>query len=146
MIPCWCIDENQRDVIAEAFAVGAFMAIATRDMTGLLSDVPDLAAQIGGIIAVLIAAGDLIDALAQEVFELMPNHRLVPVIMHTTGQGRGQTQAPVGFPNQHHATVAGDLTAIETTPNGLAMKESKAELLKTLCHAGEPRRNAFYVV
>lgn len=46
MIPCWCIDENQRDVVAEAFAVGAFMAIATRDMTGLLSDVPELAAQV----------------------------------------------------------------------------------------------------
>ncbi len=45
-IPCWCIDENQRDVIAEAFAVGAFFAIATRDMTGLLSQAPELAAQV----------------------------------------------------------------------------------------------------
>jgi hypothetical protein len=46
MIPAWCIDENQRDVIAEAFALGSFLAIATRDMTGLLSDAPELAAQI----------------------------------------------------------------------------------------------------
>jgi hypothetical protein len=46
MIPCWCIDENQRDVLAIAFAMGSFLAIATRDMTGRLSDVPDLAAQI----------------------------------------------------------------------------------------------------
>ncbi|MBI4028652.1 MAG: hypothetical protein HY360_26980 [Verrucomicrobia bacterium] len=46
MIPCWCIDENQRDVIAEAFATGSFMAIATRDMTGMLSDATELAAQI----------------------------------------------------------------------------------------------------
>ncbi len=46
MIPCWCVDENQREMVAEAFAVGAFMAIATRDMAGLLSDAPDLAAQI----------------------------------------------------------------------------------------------------
>jgi hypothetical protein len=45
-IPCWCIDENQRDVIAEAFAIGAFFAIATRDMTGLLSQAPELAAQV----------------------------------------------------------------------------------------------------
>ena len=46
MIPAWCIDENQRDVVAEAFALGCFLAIATRDMTGYLSDAPELAAQI----------------------------------------------------------------------------------------------------
>jgi hypothetical protein len=46
MIPCWCIDENQRDVVSDAFATGSFMAVATRDMTGLLSDAPDLAAHV----------------------------------------------------------------------------------------------------
>jgi hypothetical protein len=46
MIPTWCIDENQRDVIADAFATGCFMAIATRDMTGRLSDAPALAAHV----------------------------------------------------------------------------------------------------
>ena len=46
MIPCWCVDENQRDAIADGFAAGSFLAIATRDMTGLLSDVPELAAQV----------------------------------------------------------------------------------------------------
>jgi len=46
MIPCWCIDENQRDAIADAFATGSFLAVATRDMTGLLSDDPELAAQV----------------------------------------------------------------------------------------------------
>jgi len=47
MIPCWCIDENQRDVIGQAFAVGSFLAIGTRDMTGYLSDDSELAAQVG---------------------------------------------------------------------------------------------------
>lgn len=46
MIACWCIDENNRDVLAEAFAAGSFLAIATRDMTGMLSDVPELAAHV----------------------------------------------------------------------------------------------------
>ncbi|MDD5704639.1 MAG: hypothetical protein PHR35_01850 [Kiritimatiellae bacterium] len=46
MLPVWCIDENQFDVIAEAFAMGAFFAVATRDMTGRLSDVPALAHQV----------------------------------------------------------------------------------------------------
>lgn len=46
MVACWCIDENQREAVAEAFAVGSFLAIATRDMTGRLSDAPDLAAQV----------------------------------------------------------------------------------------------------
>jgi hypothetical protein len=46
LIPVWCIDENQRDVLAEAFALGSFLAVATRDMTGRLSDAPELAAQI----------------------------------------------------------------------------------------------------
>jgi len=46
MIPCWPIDENQRDVLANAFAVGSFLALATRDMTGVLSDAPAIAAQV----------------------------------------------------------------------------------------------------
>lgn len=46
MIPVWCIDENQRDVIAEAFAMGSWFAVATRSMTGRLSDAPELALQI----------------------------------------------------------------------------------------------------
>jgi hypothetical protein len=46
MTPVWCIDENQRDVLAEAFAMGSFLAIATRDMTGTLSEAPELAAQV----------------------------------------------------------------------------------------------------
>ncbi len=45
--PAWCIDENQRDVVAEAFMYGSLFAVATRDMMGRLSDAPDLAAQIG---------------------------------------------------------------------------------------------------
>ncbi|MFH1476265.1 MAG: DUF6259 domain-containing protein [Verrucomicrobiota bacterium] len=46
MIPCWCIDENERDVLSKAFAMGSFLAIATRDMTGKLSDEPALAQHI----------------------------------------------------------------------------------------------------
>jgi hypothetical protein len=46
LIPAWCIDENQRDVIADAFALGSFLAIATQDMAGTLSDAPELAAQV----------------------------------------------------------------------------------------------------
>jgi len=44
--PAWCIDENQCDVVAEAFMYGSLLAVATRDMTGRLSDAPDLAEQI----------------------------------------------------------------------------------------------------
>jgi len=46
MMACWCIDENQRDVLGKAFAMGHFMAIATRDMTGKLLDEPALARHI----------------------------------------------------------------------------------------------------
>lgn len=46
MVPLWPIDENQRAYTAEAFATGSLMAIATRDMTGKLSDAPALARQI----------------------------------------------------------------------------------------------------
>lgn len=46
MVPLWPIDENQRECVAEAFATGSLMAIATRDMTGTLSDAPELAAQV----------------------------------------------------------------------------------------------------
>ena len=43
---CWYIDENERDVLSKAFAMGNFLAIATRDMTGRLSDEPALAEHI----------------------------------------------------------------------------------------------------
>ena len=43
----WCTDEYQRPVLSKAFAMGSFLAIATRGMTGLLSDAPEYAAQIG---------------------------------------------------------------------------------------------------
>lgn len=46
MLVCWCIDENERDVLSKAFAMGHLMAIATRDMTGRLSDAPELAEQV----------------------------------------------------------------------------------------------------
>jgi len=42
----WCIDENERDVIAKAFAMGCLLALMTRELGGLLSDEPELAAQV----------------------------------------------------------------------------------------------------
>jgi hypothetical protein len=46
LVPVWCIDENQRDMLAEAFAMGSFLAITTQDMTGTLLEAPELAAQV----------------------------------------------------------------------------------------------------
>jgi len=42
----WCTDEFQRPFLAKGFALGSFLAIATRGMTGRLSDVPAYAEQI----------------------------------------------------------------------------------------------------
>lgn len=42
----WCTDEFQRPFLARGFALGSFFAIATRGMTGRLSDAPEYAAQI----------------------------------------------------------------------------------------------------
>ena len=42
----WCTDEFQQEVLPKAFAMGAFFAIATRGMTGLLSDEPAFAERI----------------------------------------------------------------------------------------------------
>ena len=42
----WCTDEFQRPVLARGFALGSFLAIATRGMTGRLSDIPAYAEQI----------------------------------------------------------------------------------------------------
>jgi hypothetical protein len=42
----WCTDEFQRPVLARAFALGSFLAIATRGMTGRLSDAPAYAEQL----------------------------------------------------------------------------------------------------
>jgi len=42
----WCTDEYQRPVLPKAFAMGAFLAIGTRGLTGLMSDEPVLAEQI----------------------------------------------------------------------------------------------------
>ena len=42
----WVIDENERDVIARAFAMGCLLALNTREFGGLLSDEPELAAHV----------------------------------------------------------------------------------------------------
>jgi hypothetical protein len=42
----WPTDEFQRPVLPKAFAMGAFLAIGTRGLTGLMSDEPDFADQI----------------------------------------------------------------------------------------------------
>ena len=103
-------------------------------------------AQIVGIVAVLVAASELIDALAEQGDQLMPNLALVARVVEASGQGHSQTQPLIGFANQQDAAIAGNVTAIETATNGLAMQESEVQLLNTLCHTGEPRRRSFYVV
>jgi hypothetical protein len=45
-VQVWCIDENERDVIAKAFAMGCLLSLMTRELGGLLSDEPELAAQV----------------------------------------------------------------------------------------------------
>ncbi len=42
----WCTDEYQLPVLPKAFAMGSFLAIGTRGMTGLISDEPVLAGHI----------------------------------------------------------------------------------------------------
>jgi hypothetical protein len=46
MVPLWPVDEHQRAHVAEAFATGSLLALATRDITGKLSDAPELARQV----------------------------------------------------------------------------------------------------
>ena len=42
----WCIDEHERDVVSKAFASGHILALMTKELTGKLSDFPELAAQV----------------------------------------------------------------------------------------------------
>ena len=39
----WCIDEHERDVLSTAFASGHLLSLMTHEVSGLLSDEPDLA-------------------------------------------------------------------------------------------------------
>jgi len=39
----WCIDEHERDVVSKAFASGHILALMTHELTGMLSDAPELA-------------------------------------------------------------------------------------------------------
>jgi len=63
----WCTDEFQRPSLARGFAMGSFFAIATRGMTGKLSDAPDFAAQIARLAvlrtkaAAFVADGRFVD-------------------------------------------------------------------------------------
>ncbi len=45
-IGVWGVDENQYEILADAFALGAMLAVATKGMNGKLSDVPYLAERI----------------------------------------------------------------------------------------------------
>jgi len=60
MMACWCIDENERDVLSKAFAQGSFLAIATSDMTGRLSDEPVLARHIARLAKLRKAAAPFV--------------------------------------------------------------------------------------
>jgi hypothetical protein len=111
MIPVWCIDENQRDVIAEAFALGSFLAIATRDMTGRLSDAPELAAQVNHLAqlrmatALFVSHGRFVDQRGLSV-------KGGKGYVYTSSPGLAVTLAN-GLPRKKTLQVALDLSAFE---------------------------------
>lgn len=150
MIPVWCIDENQRDVLAEAFAVGSFLAIATRDMTGRLSDAPELAAQVKRLAALrkatapFVSHGQFLDQRGLTV-------KNGKGFLYTSPRGLAVTLAN-GLPKAKtlHLRLAGEALPGPVPPHGLLHVEGAAPQAVALqrrgsvwsCQAALPARAA----
>ncbi len=86
-----------------------------------------------GVVAVLVATGYLIDALAQEIEEGLADLGRLAAIPQARCETLGQTRAAVHLGQPEEAAVGADLPAIEASHDLLATKETEVER-RTLCH------------
>jgi hypothetical protein len=66
------------------------------------------------VIEILVAQREAVDALTQQIDLLMGDQIRMARIGQRRIQRAGQPEASIGLAQKHHATVAGDLPALET--------------------------------
>lgn len=93
-----------------------------------------IAAQKVGIVAVLIAASDLIDPLAQLLNAKVVHLGRIAPVGETAGQPRRQAQPLVYLPDEEHPRIAGQIAAVEIDQHRGGEDTAKAELRATVCH------------
>src|SRR5262249_37316916 len=89
-----------------------------------------------GVVGVLVASGDLVDALAQQGQHVMGHIAAIPIVRNCRAECRRQPQPLVEFPDEQQPSVARDLAAIEGSRDLLL--ESEAESIMTLCSHRHP--------
>jgi hypothetical protein len=71
------------------------------------------------VVAVLVAAGDAVHTLADQVVEAVRHLRLLARVAQTIGQSLRQTQAPVARLEQHRAAIGARIGLVEARHHSL---------------------------
>ena len=101
-------------------------------------------AQPVGVVAVFVAGGDLVDALAEQVVHGMADLAGLARVVHQTGHLRGKAEGLIDRGEQHEPAVGGDVTAIKSAHHRLVRKESEVQLRNTVCHFAESSGEAAF--
>jgi hypothetical protein len=78
-----------------------------------------------GVILVFVAAGDLVDTLADERPHAVP-HRATPPVGDAASRGGAHAQHGIGFGRPRQIAVAGEATAVERRPQRHAVARGEA--------------------
>jgi hypothetical protein len=87
--------------------------------------------QVGGVVGILVARRDLVDALPQQRQDIVAHIAAIAGIGHRVPEGGGQSEPVVELADEEQARVGRDLAAIEGDRQ-LAV-ETEAESTMTLC-------------
>jgi hypothetical protein len=88
-------------------------------------------AQCVGVVAVLVACGDLINSLTQHLMGVMLDEQRITPVIEKPRKSFRERQLRIKLPQQQKSRVAGDLTAVKVE-NDLRLK-TKPKLIMTLC-------------
>jgi hypothetical protein len=86
-----------------------------------------IVAQSGGVIAVLVTGGDLIDALAEEIEERMVDALGAARIVEAGGDALGEAEVAVEVSQEQQATVGGEGSAREIQVDRFARQQRKVQ-------------------
>ena len=90
-------------------------------------------AEIVGVVSIFVAAGDLEDALAEEIEERVVDPRGVARVTDGLGHRLYQADPDFSLAEQQEAGVGGQLAALEIDGEGVLVDERQMDLCVTLC-------------
>lgn len=93
------------------------------------------------MVAVFVAEGDLVDALAALLGAVMDHPRRIAGVGQAAGKARRQPEPIVDLAQQNHSAVRADLRRVERQPHRQPRVETQTQLCATLRHRGDLRES-----